>query len=136
VPFQWPFFRDLVGYHTGVETRMARGTFGSGRAAAWMRQRVPLVLGETPSPAQRVLTVADSGSGVGAAFDPARFVPVINADLTVALHRLPDGEWIGLDALTTLEARGVGLTRTGLYDVRGPIGEGLQSLVIGQPVVR
>jgi len=135
-PFHWPFFRDSVGYPTGMETRIARGTFGSGRAAAWMRQRVPLVLGETPSPTQRVLTVADSGSGVGAALDPARFVPLINADLTVALHRLPDGEWIGLDAITALEPHGIGLTRTGLYDVSGPIGEGLQSLVIGLPVAR
>jgi hypothetical protein len=101
-----------------------------------MRLRVPLVLGETPSPAQRVLAVADSGSGVGAAFDPGCFVPFINADLTVALHRFPDGEWIGLDAATALEPHGIGLTRTGLYDVRGPIGQGLQGLVIGQPVVR
>jgi hypothetical protein len=135
-PFHWPFFRDPIGYPTGMETRMASGKFGSGRAAAWMRQRVPLVLGETPSPAQRVLTVADSGSGVGAAFDPARFVPFINADLTVALHRLPDGEWIGLDAVTALEPHGTGLTRTGLYDIRGPIGEGLQALVISQPPAR
>jgi len=135
-PFLIPFFRDPVGYHTGMETRMARGTFGSGRAAAWMRMRVPLVLGEIPSPAQRVLVVADSGSGIGAAFDPARFVPFINADLTVALHRLPHGEWIGLDALTALEAHGIGLTRTSLHDVRGPIGQGLQGLVIGQPISR
>lgn len=135
-PFQFPFFRDPVGYHTGVETRMARGGFGSGRAAAWMRLRVPLVLGEAPSPAQRVLTVADSGSGVGSAFEPGRFVTFINADLTVSLHRLPDGEWVGLDAVTALEPHGIGLTRTGLYDVRGPIGEGLQGLVVGQPVAR
>jgi len=135
-PFQWPFFRDPVGYHTGMETRLARGTFGSGRAAAWMRLRVPLVLGEAPSPAQRVLVVADSGSGVGAAVDPARYVPFVNADLTVALHRLPDGDWIGLDAATALEPHGIGLTRTGLYDARGRIGEGMQGLVVGQPVAR
>lgn len=135
-PFQFPFFRDPVGYPTGVETRMARGAFGSGRAAAWMRLRVPLVLGEAPSPAQRVLTVADSGSGVGAAFEPGRFVTFINADLTVSLHRLPDGEWVGLDAVTALDPHGIGLTRTGLYDARGRIGEGLQGLVVGQPVAR
>ena len=135
-PFEFPFFRDPVGYHTGVETRMARGSFGSGRAAAWMRLRVPLVLGEAPSPAQRVLVVADSGSGVGAAFGPARSVSFINADLTVSLYRLPEGEWVGLDVVTALEPHGIGLTRTGLYDVRGPIGEGLQGLVVGQPVAR
>ena len=136
LPFQWPFFRDPVGYPTGMETRLAHGTFGSGRAAGWMRQRVPLVLGEAPSPVQRVLLVADSGSGIGAAFDPARFVPFVNADLTVSLHRLPEGDWIGLDAATALEPHGIGLTRTGLYDTRGPIGEAMQSLVVGQPLVR
>ncbi len=128
-PFRFPFFREAIGYHTAVESRLARGTIGSGRAAAWMRQRVPLVLGETPSPAQRLLVVADSGSGVGATLDPVRVVPFINADLSVSLHRLPDGEWIGLDAVTTLEPHGVGLTRTGLSDVHGAIGHGLQALV-------
>jgi len=135
-PFQFPFFRDPVGYHTAMEARLARGTFGSGRAAAWMRQRVPLLLGETPSPAQRTLVVADSGSGVGAAIDPTRFIPFINADLTVSLHRLPDGEWVGLDAVTDLGPHGIGLARSGLYDVRGPVGEGLQNLVVGSAGAR
>jgi hypothetical protein len=131
-PFQFPFFRSPVGYHTAVESRLAQGVLGSGRAAAWMRQRVPLVLGELPSPAQRVLVVADSGSGVGAVLDSVRSVPFINADLNVSLHRLPDGEWIGLDAVTIIEPHGIGLTRTGLHDVRGAIGQGLQALVDAQ----
>ena len=76
--------------------------------------------------------MADSGSGVGAVLDPVRFVPFVNADLSVSLHRLPDGEWIGLDSVTTLEPHGVGLTRTGLYDVHGAIGQGLQALVAGR----
>jgi Thioesterase-like superfamily len=131
-PFRFPFFRATIGYHTAVESRLARGTIGAGRAAAWMRQRVPLVRGETPSPAQRLLVMADSGSGVGAVLDQVRVVPFINADLNVSLHRLPDGEWIGLDSVTTLEPHGVGLTRTGLYDVHGAVGEGLQALVAGR----
>jgi len=131
-PFQFPFFRSPVGYHTAVESGLARGVVGSGRAAVWMRQRVPLVLGEATSPTQRILLMADSGSGVGAMLDPVRVVPFINADLNVSLHRLPDGEWMGLDAVTTIEPHGVGLTRTGLCDVRGPIGQGLQALVAGQ----
>jgi hypothetical protein len=131
-PFRFPFFRETIGYPTAIESRLARGAIGSGRAAAWMRQRVPLVQGEAPSPTQRLLVVADSGSGVGAVLDSVRFVPFINADLSVSLHRLPDGEWIGLDSVTTLEPHGVGLTRTGLYDVHGAIGEGLQALVAGR----
>ena len=131
-PFQFPFFRAPIGYHTAVESRLVRGVLGSGRATAWMRQRVPLVRGEAPSPAQRILLMADSGSGVGAVLDPVCVTPFINADLNVSLHRLPDGEWMGLDAVTTIEPHGVGLTRTTLYDVQGPIGQGLQALVAGQ----
>src|SRR5262252_3226299 len=113
-------------------SRVARGRVGSGRAALWMRQRVPLVAGEVPSPSQRILLMADSGSGVGAVLDPVSFTPFINADLSVSLHRLPEGEWMGLEAVTTIEPHGVGLTRTRLYDLHGPIGEGLQSLVAGR----
>jgi len=132
-PFEWPFFEESVGYPTGMDTRLAGGRFGSGRAAAWMRPRVPLVAGEPTSPLERTLIVADSGSGIGAAVDPARLVPSINADLTVSLHRLPAGDWIGLDASTALERYGIGLTRTVLHDERGPIGQALQSLVLAEP---
>src|SRR5215475_2186507 len=131
-PFVFPFFRASVGYHTAIESRVARGRVGSGKAALWMCQRVPLVAGEVPSPAQRILLMADSGSGVGAVLDPVSFAPFINADLSVSLHRLPEGEWMGLEAVTTIEPHGVGLTRTRLYDLHGPIGEGLQSLVAGR----
>ena len=61
--------------------------------------------------------------------DPKRY-SWVNADLTVALHRMPDGDWIGLDAVTTVEAHGIGLTRARLRDARGPVGMSLQSLVI------
>jgi len=131
-PFVFPFFRASVGYHTAIESRVARGRVGSGRAALWMCQRVPLLVGEVPSPAQRILLMADSGSGVGAVLDPVSFAPFINADLSIALHRLPEGEWMGLEATTTIEPHGIGLTRTRLHDLHGPIGEGLQSLVAGR----
>ena len=62
-PFEFPFFSDPVGYHTAVEARVARGSWGNGPVAAWMRARVPLVAGETASPLQRLLMVADSASG-------------------------------------------------------------------------
>lgn len=128
-PFQFPFFRDLVGYHTSMETRWLRGRFGGGDAAVWMRQIVPVVEGEVPSPVQRLAVVADSASGVSVAVDPARYT-FVNADLTLSLHRLPEGEWIGLDAVTTVEPHGVGLCRAALHDRRGPVGRGAQSLVI------
>jgi hypothetical protein len=128
-PGTFPFFKDATGYHHAVEVRMARGTWGDASVNAWMRTRVPLVADEATSPTQRLLINVDSASGLAVTLDRKRH-SWVNADLTVALHRLPDGEWIGLDATTSVEAHGVGLTRARLRDVRGPVGVSLQSLVI------
>jgi hypothetical protein len=127
--FEFPFFGDTVGYHAAMETRIVRGEWGSGRVAAWMRQRMPLVAGTATSPLERVLVAADSGSGVSAAIEHKRFT-AINADLSVSLHRPLEGEWVGMDCVSMYEASGVGLGDTRLFDGRGPIGRAMQSLII------
>jgi hypothetical protein len=125
-PFQFGFFPDPVGYHTAMETRVAAGTWGKGPMTAWMRPCVALVEGETLSPLQRLMTAVDSASGIAVVLDPMQHT-FVNADLTVAVHRPPEGEWIGLDAATVAEAHGVGLTRARLWDTRGAFGVSLQS---------
>lgn len=128
-PFRFPFFTAPAGYHTAMEARLARGTFGQGAMALWMRMRVPLLPGEVPSPLVRVVTAADSGNGVSVALDVRRFT-FVNPDLTVYLHRPLEGEWVGLDARTTPDPAGAGLADTLLHDAEGPIGRALQSLVV------
>jgi hypothetical protein len=90
---------------------------------------VPLVAGEEPSPAQRVAVVADAGNGVSAAVDFRRF-SFVNSDLSIHLHRDPIGEWIGMDATTTVHPTGAGLATTTLHDRQGPVGTGNQSLLV------
>ena len=119
-----------VGYHTAMEYRFVEGEFlRAGPATVWMRMRCPLVEGEAPTPLQRVLVAADSGNGVSAALDWRRFL-FINTDLSVHLHRMPSGEWVCLDARTFPEENGVGLADTALYDERGRIGRGAQTLLV------
>jgi hypothetical protein len=130
-PYRLPFFVTDEGYHTAMELRPAAGRFGSGAMAAWMRMRVPLVDGETPSPLERVLVAADSGNGISLVLDVARWT-FVNPDLTVHLHRMPAGEWVALDALTLPEPNGIGLATSTISDERGPIGRGAQSLIIQQ----
>lgn len=125
-PFQFHFFPDPVGYHTAMETRIASGTWGEGPVVAWMRPRVALVEAEIASPLQRLLIAADSASGVAVVLEPAHHT-FVNADLTVAVHRLPEGEWVCLDAATVAEAHGIGLTRARLWDARGAFGVSLQA---------
>ena len=121
-----------AGYHTAVEYRFVRGSWlEPGPAMVWMRSRVAVVAEEEPTPLQRVLVVADSGNGVSATLDWRRFL-FINVDLTVHLHRHPVGEWVCLDAVTTPEPDGVGLSDTRLFDERGPIGRAVQTLLVAE----
>ena len=123
---------EAVGYHTAMEYRFVAGAFvDPGPATVWMRMRHPLIAGERASALQRVLIAADSGNGVSATLDWRRYL-FINVDLTVQLHRLPEGEWVCLDAITIPEPTGVGVADTALHDERGPIGRASQTLLVAE----
>lgn len=117
-------------YLTAMEWRFAAGGFViPGPAAAWARMRFPLVEGEDITPLSRVLALADSGNGISAALDFGKWL-FVNPDLSVYLHRLPRGEWVCLDATTTIEPSGIGLAASVLSDEEGVIGRGTQSLFV------
>jgi hypothetical protein len=113
-----------------MEWRMLHGAFDQpGPATVWARQRVDLVDGEEPTGLQRLLTVADSGSGASGWLDPREWW-FINPELTVHLHREPVGEWICLDANTVIGPDGVGTAYSVLHDCSGPVGRGAQALLV------
>jgi acyl-CoA thioesterase len=58
----------------------------------------------------------------------------INTDLSVHLHRMPETEWVCLDAVTLPEQSGVGMSDTQLWDERGRIGRGVQTLLVRERV--
>jgi acyl-Coa thioesterase superfamily protein/acyl-CoA thioesterase superfamily protein len=125
------FFRtgQDVGYHSAMEWRALSGGFlEAGPAKFWMRQQVPLVQGEEPSPLQRTLVIADVGNGISAVLDPGEYL-FINVDLTVHLERMPEGEWICVDAATRPRPSGIGSAESELSDQLGRIGRGVQTLL-------
>jgi hypothetical protein len=127
---QWTGGDETAGFHlTAIELRFARGDWGHGPALGWFRLRMPLVVGETPTPLQRAVAFADFGNGLSRALD-FRTHLFVNTDLTVHLHREPATEWVALDARTDLDAAGIGQATSVLRDVRGPIGTGAQSLFV------
>jgi hypothetical protein len=118
------------GYADAMEWRFAEGAFDAlGPAVAWARPRMPLVEDEATSPLARLLLMVDSANGISAELDPSRFtfVPV---ELTVAIHRYPRTDWIGMRARTTIEGDGVGLVRADLFDEEGPLGAATQTLFV------
>ena len=125
VPAGW-----VDGYLSAVEWREVAGSFADpGPCTSWTRLRHPLVPDEEPTGLQRVLAVADSGNGLSAELDIGSFF--INPELTVHLHREPVGEWVCVDAVTTVTPGGAGLATTALSDQDGPVGVGAQSLLVG-----
>lgn len=117
-------------YLEAIEWAFVRGAWLSpGPATAWARSRIPLVAKERPSGAQRLVTVADSASGISTMLDFARWT-FINTDLTVALAREPEQEWIRMHARTQLARDGVGVCTSVLGDAAGELGYGSQSLLI------
>jgi Acyl-CoA thioesterase C-terminal domain/Acyl-CoA thioesterase N-terminal domain len=121
-----------VGYHTAMEWRSVGGGFlEPGPATVWMRMRCSLVAGEKPTPLQRTLVAADVGNGISAVLDWRHHL-FINVDLSVHLERMPEGEWVCVDAVTLPQPNGVGTAESVLSDERGRIGRAAQTLLISK----
>jgi len=118
-----------VGYHQLVELRVAEGTLTRGPCAVWFRMRHPLLAGEAPGALERVAVAADSGNGISALLDFKRYL-FLNSDLTINLLRMPQGEWICIDARTLLGPSGGGLAEAQLFDAHGLVGRSTQSLLV------
>lgn len=132
--FEFSGFDALPGFHDLVlDSRYVRSDpLRSGPGQLWARLRFPLVAGEPTTPLMRVLGCADMGNAVSALV-PQNTHSYINADLIVALWRQPEGEWVGLDAVTRLDpAAGAGLAEVALHDTIGPVGRSSQTVLIDE----
>jgi hypothetical protein len=120
------------GFHSeGVEHRFIRGSFDEpGPATDWIRVKYPLLEGEPLTPLARVCAAADFGNGISGLLPGTHIY--INPDLTVYLHRYPEGEWVCLDSVTHIHGDGIGLAESRLSDTRGPIGCSMQSLIVSE----
>ncbi len=97
---------------------------------AWTRIFRPMVAGHPLTPFARAAFAGDIISSLthwGTAG-----LRYINADYTVAISRLPEGEYIGLAAQTYYGNDGVGAGAATLFDSTGPIGTGT-ALALAQP---
>jgi acyl-coenzyme A thioesterase PaaI-like protein len=126
----WDEHSDEAFHRTGMEMRWVEGTWAQGPGTVWFRLRRPVVEGEPTSPAQRAAAAADFGNGVSQVLPWDEWL-FINTDLTVQLHRPPEGEWVAIEARTIVQPGGTGLAVSVLYDERGPVGTGQQTLYVG-----
>lgn len=97
-----------------------RNWAASGRRRMWMRETCALVEGEELSPFVRIALAADSASPLAHASEDG--LEFINADYTLYLGRLPEGEDVGLESGGHTSADGIAVGHCTLHDADGPIG--------------
>lgn len=120
-----------AGYLDSIDWRwLGGGLEEPGTGATWMRPTVPLVPDETMTGLQRVLTCVDSASGVSSALDIREWA-FMNTELTVSVLRPAVGEWVLLDAETTLGPGAVGNAVSTVSDERGVVARSSQTLLVG-----
>jgi acyl-CoA thioesterase len=121
------FTMELWTYSSNSETAAPSNDLSQwrhgGQKYAWVRDVIPLVDGEPVSPFVRAAMAGDVTSSL--THSSASGLNYINADYTVTLSRLPDGEFIGLAGLTHYSHAGVATGTATLFDHLGPIGSGV-----------
>lgn len=120
-----------ITYLSSVDWRWLGDALYDVPGECWVRPVVDVVAGEVMTPLQRLFAVADIANGVGQGPALTGWTHM-NTDLSVYVHRVPDGEWIGIRAHTDYGSDGVGRSTGTLFDSTGPIG-GIQQSQLLRP---
>jgi hypothetical protein len=96
------------------------GSPGPEPRRVWLRDWRALVAGSALTPFVRAALAADFASPL--AHSGPEGIDYINADLTLHLGRLPNGEWIGIETGDRVAADGASVAQCLFFDEDGPIG--------------
>ena len=122
------------GFIRSLEFRSVPGS-RPGRGRTWVRTSVPLVGGEQASALASWVGLLDTANGTAGREAPRDWL-FPNVDLTLHLHRIPEGPWVGLDTRVSWGPSGIGQTSTVLHDEQGPVGTVQQALTLRRAEAR
>lgn len=122
---------DHERFHShAIEIRTIDDSFLTpGAGLSWIRLTVPLVAGEATTPFARTATLSDVGNGNSMALDGREWL-YVNPDVTLSLHRCPEGEWLGMRSVAYQHQTGIGFADSVLFDETGPAGRVGQSQIL------
>lgn len=116
------------GYIASIEARAKN--IGKGHGVVWLRTQTQMVEGQVTSPFVQLVSMSDTANGVVPRQDRPLQWGFPNLDLQIHLHRLPQGEWLGIEAVQQYGNDGIGLTSAILHDTQGPFGRSEQILTL------
>ena len=96
------------------------GAPGGTTRRVWLRENRELVAGTPFTPFMRAALLADFASPL--ANMGTEGLSYINADLSLYLSRLPEGEWLGISTDDRVVADGVSVAQCPIHDATGPVG--------------
>ena len=124
---------EMTGVFAGFDFvrnfTVRREDLGAGRAMSWTRLDRPFVEGESNTALISLAAVADMIPNANSILCHSQYLS-INPDLSIAVSRLPEGDWIGSSAVVRTARRGVGQTDAALFDTQGVVGRSIKSLLI------
>ena len=98
-------------------------------AVYWSKTDLPAVEGREDSTWVRLMKTVDIANGLNNVLDPENWV-YMNVDMSVYLHSMPSGEWIGLAAEANYGPDGIGTTVSRIHDENGPVGTVNQAIML------
>ncbi|OTG80486.1 thioesterase [Acinetobacter sp. ANC 5054] len=120
---QWP-----GGFIHSIEARSHERR--AGRGIVWLNTPYEMIEGETSSDFVRLMGLVDTANGIVLRQDRPFKWGFPNLDLQIHLHRMPQGQWLGLETVQQYGDDGIGLTSSVLHDVKGPFGRSEQILTL------
>lgn len=134
-PISWGRFgfdaTDQEHFHShAIAARTVNDSFFTlGEGLSWVRLMVPVVDDEPTTPFVQTATLSDVGNGNSMALDGRHWF-YVNPDVSLTLHRLPTGPWLGMRSRAYQHASGIGSADSELFDTEGPVGRVVQSQIL------
>ena len=114
------------GLHKCIPMKPVFLNMGVGHGCSWAKLPVPVIEGRDSNSLDTVAVLADFANGF-AQVHLNEDMGFINADLVVNLFRMPESEWLCIDARAFPQSTGLSMVETVLYDESGMIGRATQS---------
>lgn len=107
----------------------------AGKGVVWIHTPLEMVEGQKTSDFVRLMGLVDTANGIVPRIQQDNSQGGIewlfpNLDLQIHMHRLPQGEWLGIEAVQQIGTDGIGLTSSVLHDVHGVFGRSEQILTV------